>query len=441
MNFPFSGCLRLCLKFSSPLVALLIASGPLQAQTLSLQRAVELALTHSAGSISAQAEVQRTFASYLELRNNYIPQVTVGSGLGYSYGFPLTLEGAAPSLVTVVGQSTVFNPSQSQFTHAAKTEWRAAQFQDKDARNAIIQDVAVSYAELAKWEARLGRLQQAESQSLSMETAVTERIQEGVDKLMDLTKAKLATAQVRLHLAQARGAEDVLRRHLASLTGLPLASIQIDAQSIPAMPSFDSEEDLSAKAVASSPVIKAADQNAVAASFRASGEHRALLPSVDFAAQYARFATFNNYDVFYRNFQPNNATFGVSVRFPFFNAPQKARAEAADADARKAKEQAQAARNQVSEDTARLQHAVEQLAAARDVAQLDYELAQSNLEATQTRISAATASLHELADARVLANEKFLAFQDADFEYERARLNLMRSTGDLEHWALQTAQK
>jgi len=441
MNLRLSGCLRQCSKFPVLFVALLAVSGNLWAQTLPLQRAIELALAHSTASISAQADIQHAFASYSELRDNYIPQVTVGSGLGYSYGFPLTLEGAAPSLVTVVGQSTVFNPSQQQFMHAAKTEWRAAQLQDKDARNAVIQDVAISYADLAKWEARLGRLQQAESQALSMETAVTERIQEGVDKLMDLTRAKLATAQVRLHLAQARGAEDVLQRHLANLTGLPLSSIQVDAQSIPAMPALNSEEDLPSKAVADSPMVKAADQHALAAVFRASGEHRALLPSIDFAAQYARFATFNNYDVFYRNFQPNNATFGVSVRFPFFNGPQKERAKAADADALKSKQQAQAARNQVSEDTARLQHAAEQLAAARDVAQLDYELAQSMLEATQTRISAATASLHELADARSLANEKFLAFQDADFEYQRGRLNLMRSTGELEKWALQTAQK
>ena len=440
MKLRSSGCLRQRFTFFF-VISLLAFSGVVQAQTLPLQRAVELALAHSTGSISAQADVQRALASYMELRNNYIPQVTVGSGLGYSYGFPLTLEGAAPSLVTVVGQSTVLNLSQQQFMHAAKTEWQAAQFQGKDQRNAIIQDVTISYAELAKWQARLKRLQDAESQALAMETAVTERIQEGVDSLIELNKAKLVTAQVRLHTAQARGAQDVLERHLAHLTGLPLSSIQIDPRSIPPMPALNTEEDLSTQAVVSSPAIKAADEHALAAAFRATGEHRALLPSIDFAAQYARFATFNNYEVFYQHFQPNNATFGVSMRFPLFNSPQRARARAAEAEALKAKQQAEAARDQVSEDTARLERAAEQLAAARDVAQLDYELAQSTFEAAQTRADAGTGTLHELADARSQTNEKYLIFQDADFEYQRARLNLMRLTGDLEKWAMQTPQK
>jgi outer membrane protein TolC len=81
---------------------------------------------------------------------------------------------------------------------------------------------------------------------------------------------------------------------------------------------------------------------------------------------------------------------------------------------------------------------VEQLEAARDVAQLEYQLAQSGLEAAQTRIDAKTGTYHELADAGVQADERYLLYQDADFEYQRARMNLLRATGDLEKWALTT---
>ena len=436
MKFRLAGCLRRKFDFFCLFATLFSLSHGLSAQTLPLQRAIELALGHSTGSLSSRADVQRAFASYLEIRNNYIPQVGTGSGLGYSYGFPLTLEGAAPSIITVAGQSTVFNPSQQQFMQAAKKEWGASQFQEKDQRNAVIQDVAISYAELSKWETRMVRLQTAETQTAEMEKAVSERLQEGVDSAIDLNKAKLATARVRLHMAEANGAADALRRHLSNLTGLPLSSIQIEPQSIPSLPAASTDEDLSAKAQASSPLIKSAEQHALAQIFKAKGEHRALLPSVDFAAQYARLARYNNYDKFYLNYQPNNATIGVSIRFPFLNAPQRARAQAADAEAQKAKQQAEQARNQVSEDTAKLQRAVEQLAAAREVAQLEYDLAQSTLDATQTRINAGTGALHDLADARVQTNERFLSFQDADFQYQRARLNLMRATGDLEKWAM-----
>jgi len=412
-----------------------------QAEPLPLERAIRLALAHSTTTAIADADVQRTIAGYRELRNNFIPQLVVGSGLGWSYGFPLTIEGSAPSLVTAMAQSSVFNPAQNQYLGAAKADIHAAEFKSKDQRAAVIQDVAISYAELAKWEARLTRLQQDESQALQIEKAVASRVQQGVDSTTDLNKAKLAAARVRLHRAEANGSADVLRHHLADLTGVPATSFELVPESIPALPPAAVEEDAAAKAVASSPTIKFADQHSLAEAMRAKAEHRAIYPTLDFSAQYARLSTFNNYFEFYKKFSPDNATIGVAIRLPIFNASQRARAQEADFAAVRAKKEAEAARNQVSEETLKLQRAAEQLEAARDVAQLEYELAQSALEASQTRIQSQTGTYHELADAQVQANERYLLYQDADFEFQRARVNLLRATGDLEKWALPGAAK
>jgi outer membrane protein TolC len=284
-------------------------------------------------------------------------------------------------------------------------------------------------------------LQQDQTHAENMEQAVAERLQQGVDSAVDLNKAKLTVARVRLHQAEARGSADVLRSHLSKLTGVPAASIDIAPETIPALPPVAPQEDLSERAVASSPAVKIADQHSLAESMRALGEHRSLLPSIDFSAQYARFSTFNHYAEYlpYGSFRPDNATIGVALKIPLFNASQRSRTDAAQAEALKAKSQAVAARNQVAEDTLKLQRTAEQLQAAREVAQLEYQLAQSSLEAAQTRVDAKTGTLHELADARVQAAERYLLFQDADFEYQRVRLNLLRATGDLEKWALPDA--
>ncbi len=427
------------LQLPTLLAALLAITARGQAEPLPLERAIRLALAHSSGSAIAAADVQRAFASYRELRNNYYPQLNAGSGLGWSYGFPLAIEGSAPALVNVGAQSTVFNPAQHQFLKAAQVDWHASEFQDKDQRNGVIQDVALTYAELAKWEARLERLQQDETQARQMEQTVEERVQEGVDSAVDLNKAKLTAARVRLHRAEARGSADVLRRHLSTLTGLPVASIELAPETVPPLPPVGAEEDLAQKAVAASPAIQVAEQHSLAEAMRAAGEHNALRPSIDFAAQYARLSKFNNYDQYYRKYQPNSATIGIALRIPIFNASQRARAEAAGADALKAKKQAQATRDQVAEETLKLQRTAEQLDAAREVAQLEYQLAQSGLEAAQTRVDAKTGTMHELADARVQAAERYLLFQDADFDYQRVRVNLLRATGDLEKWALPNA--
>ena len=92
------------------------------AEPLPLKRAVELALTHSTVTGIATADMQHAYSAYRESRNNYVPQLVIGSGLGKSWGFPLTLEGSAPSIFNVNAQSALFNPGLQAFVHAAKSE-------------------------------------------------------------------------------------------------------------------------------------------------------------------------------------------------------------------------------------------------------------------------------------------------------------------------------
>jgi outer membrane protein TolC len=437
------------------ILAFLLLPASLLAEPVSLKRVVELALTHATGAAITAADEALASASYQELRNEYIPQLSSGAGLGYSYGFPLALEGSAPALFNVTAQSALLHPALRDFTRAAKADSAVAALKTKDERNQIIQDAALSYAELAKWEQRLARLQETEAAANKMQAAVADRVQEGIDSELDGTKARLSAARVRLRIAEAQGAADVLREHLAKLTGLPAANIQTDPDSIPAPPVAAATEDAAKDAATTNPSVEAAVEHARAQYLRAQGEHKSLWPSIDFAAQYALLSRFNNYQNYYipsrpcttslgeflcvtSSFQQNNATIGVSIRFPIFNSSQRSHAQAADADARKATKQAEAARNQVSEETLRLQRSVVQMQAARDVAQLEYEIAQKNLTAVQIRIDAGTATLHDLDDARSQASERFIALQDVTFELERSQLGVLRSTGDLEKWALGT---
>ena len=249
-------------------------------------------------------------------------------------------------------------------------------------------------------------------------------------------KAHLSTARLRLRLAEARGAIDVLRNRLSHLTGLPAASIETASESMPALPEVKQDDDLPGKAIQSSPSVNFAQSRATAESFRARGEHRAMLPSVDFAAQYALLAAYNNYQDFFQpgSFQRHNATIGVVIKFPIFSPTQRARADAADATALKAKKDAEGAKNQVSEETLRLQRSVEQMAAAQEVADLEYRVGQSDLESLQVRLDAGSANWHDVQDAREQQSERYNSLQDANFQLERARITLLRATGELESW-------
>lgn len=407
----------------------------LSAAPIPLKQAVELALAHSATASAAAAQQHEAAAAYLETKNQYLPQVIAGSGLGGSWGFPLSLEGAPPSLFNVTAQSALINPALRDFVRSAKEQANASLLQAQDQREQVMQDTVITYAELAKWEAMITDLRQNAADAEKTKGVIIERIHAGIDTQIDDEKAQLAIARTKLRMAQAEGAMDVLREHLASLTGINATSIQIVPESIPALPQItENDADLQQEALDSSPALKAAQTKARAQYLRAEGEHRSLWPSVDFAAQYALLSNFNNYSEFYKTFERNNASVGVAIRFPFLNPSQHAHAQEADAAALHAQKDAENARNQVSEQTLKLQHSVEQLAAAQEVASLEYQLAQSNLQTIQIRMNTTNANVHDLEDARAQTSERYYALQDANFQLEQVQIALLRARGKLQSW-------
>lgn len=424
-------------------VPILFRPTSLSAEPITLRHAVELALQHATGIGIATADEQRSTAFYHELRNSYIPQVNVGPGIGYSDGFPLSLEGAAPSLVNVTAQSALFHPELKFFLQADRSDIKDAELRLKDQRNGVIQDTVLSYAELAKWERRLSGLRETQGEEEKMQMAVEDRVKEGIDSEMDATRARLSVARVRLRIVEASGSADVLREHLAKLLGVTRETLEIDPDSMPALPAMKEDANVPSKASEENPAVQAAIEHERAQFLRVKGAKRALWPNLDFASQYANLASFNNYEKYFsgvngRAFQPNNFTIGVALHLPFFNFSQRYKIDEAKADSARATSEAQGARNQMTEDILRLQRSVSQLQAGRDVAELEYEIAQQSVEATKTRMDAGTANLHDLDTAQLQMNERFIALQDTSFELERSQVALMRQTGDLEHWVMGT---
>jgi outer membrane protein TolC len=404
------------------------------AEPLPFRQAVELAVKRSA-VISATDQV-RAHESYLAAARMYIPQMIVGSGLAKSFGFPLSIEGSAPSVLNVNATGYLINPGHREIVRAAHTEWDASAFSAEDRRQQAILDAASTYTQLDRLVTALHLLRQQEQEAGRAEQITAERAQAGVEPQLELTRAKLATARVRMSIAQVEGSVDMLRNVLAQLTGVPAAGIETVTESIPQLPQANQNHDLAAKTASANPSVKLAFAEADAKQFRARGEHRELLPAVDFVGQYGLFAAYNNYQDFFRQFQRNNGVIGVAIRFPFFNMSQRARAAAADAEAVQARRQAEDAKNKVSNETRRLQRDVAQLAAAREVARLEYQLARADVDTVQTKVQAGTATLRDEANARLAESQKYSAYLDASYQLEQAEMQLLRSTGELEKWAL-----
>jgi outer membrane protein TolC len=422
------------------LVAILcmLAAPWVQAQKVSFREALDLALKHSSGMGMAQADQMHAHQDYLQARDAFIPEVTLGSGLANVWGYPMSIEGSAPSVFNVSAHSYLLNFGQRDYMRAAHSDWDAANTLFDDQRQATMLETALTYIQLDQESAKLTTLQQEASESSRLAEIGQQRLQAGVDSKVDLTKASLNAARVRMRLAQVQGEVDLLRQRLAQLTGLDAHAVATDPASIPPPPDFHQQDNLAARAIANNAAIKAADERAKSAALRAEAEHKQLYPSVDFVANYGLFTKYDGLDLLFPQgrFSQNNATLGVAIRVPFLNSAQRRHAGAADADALKAKEQATAMREQLANETLQLQRSVEQLAAAGEVAQLEFELAQAESDAIPARIEGGTATIKDEVAAHIETGDKQAALLDAQFAVERARLQLLRNLGALEGWAM-----
>ena len=421
--------------------AFALAVTPAVAQ-ISFTTAVDLALRNSQKVQMAEAEAAKAQAVLEQAKDVYIPTLSGGSGLGWSYGFPL----GQPSVFNFTSQSLVFSFSQKDYIRAAEASLNAADLALRDARQAVAEDAAVTYLALDHDQQRQAVLGEQTDFAAKLVSIVQNRLDAGQDTPIDLTTAKLSAAQIRLARLRAEDESTADQAHLARLTGLPAQGLTVIPSSIPEIAT--QTEDTVGEAPLTSPGVESAYAIAKAKQQTAFGDSRYLWrPQVYFVAQYSLFAKFNNYDQFYQHFQYNNAGIGVDIRLPIFDRVQRAKAHESAADAARAQHEADAARDQFFEGRLKLRHVTAELAARTEVAVLDQQLAQQQLAVMEVQLKSGTGNPSgppmtpkDEQLSRIAEREKFLAVLDAEFQVRQAQINLMRQTGELEPWLKAAAQ-
>ncbi len=178
--------MKFCMSvIKSGLLLLVMGSAGLLAQEapapIPFRTTIELALKNSPTSGVASADLQRARASYLQARDLFLPQATLGSGLAFSYGFPLSLEGSAPSVFNVNIQEFIFNPAQRAYIKAAKTGIDQTASQNADRRNDTIMETAVDYIQLDTIQSSITILHEQQDMAAKLEDIVSQRVQAGLD--------------------------------------------------------------------------------------------------------------------------------------------------------------------------------------------------------------------------------------------------------------------
>ena len=142
-------------------------------------------------------------------------------------------------------------------------------------------------------------------------------------------------------------------------------------------------------------------------------------------------AEFNNYQEYFQRYQRNNAQLGVSLQLPLFVGPGvSAQAARAAADVARLKIQSDDARNRIRSDIQASFREVRKAAASAEVARLDLEVAREQLSVNLAQMQEGRTA-PQVEESRIVENDKWIAFYDAQYGIERARWNVLRLTGQL----------
>src|SRR5262249_39705238 len=114
------------------------------------KQAVARALLNSREVALAQVQYNASRSTVAVDRAAFKPNLFTGSGAAYTYGFPQTVSGAAPSIVNLSYLQSIFNPSLSGQAEAAESRSEAQRLELEKTRNAVILQTISSYLELAK---------------------------------------------------------------------------------------------------------------------------------------------------------------------------------------------------------------------------------------------------------------------------------------------------
>lgn len=424
------------------LIAATLWSAPaLASAQVTLTAVVDRAQRRSNQVRLAEAGVLKAQAALAQAKDAYIPSVDFGSGLP---AFPdVGFTGGVPSILNGTAQSLVFSLPQIQYIKAARAGVSAANLNLKGAREQVALDASTDYIELAAVNGELAAAHQQDDFAERLVTIEQERAEAGVDPLSDLLQAKLTAAELklkRLHLETRAG---TLAEELATLTGLPAASIVPEDASIPEIPAVKASEESQVPLAVQSAQMLAVSKQKVARGDTLSN----YLPQISFGALYERNTTIlNDFNNYYKNPIPtNNFTSGFSIEIPLFDLGRSAKARESAADALKVTVEAEEAKRQNDVQIAELNSSLRELDTLAEIATLKQQIAAEQLKTVLAQMELGNGSgagpdaqpqLSPKAEqlARIDERQKYEDALEAIFNLDKTRLNLLCALGHMDDW-------
>ena len=420
---------------SKALVLALALASALRAEVfpMTLRQAVDTALKQNPDLTLARLDQEKARQGVRVARDPFSPKLVVGSGLALTDGYPMSIQGAAPSIFQANATEFLFNRPQSYAVAQARENVRGAEFGVAVKREEVAYRAASLYLD-AERAARIGALARKDADSMQLVLdAVQAQVREGRALPLNEKQAAYNLAHVRQVAERLEADQETAETALAIALGFAAQDrVQPveEERTAPALPK--SEDEAIQSALEGSKELRQLESQIAAKRLEMRGAQAARLPRIDLVAQYALLSNINNYAQYFVKYQPNNVQLGMSFQIPLLSGPGVgAQAAQSQADVDRLRVQVNSTRNRITSDIQQAFREEKTAATAADVARLDLEVAREQLSVLLAQMQEGRAPLREVEEARVLENDKWIAFYDAQYGVEKARWNLLRVSGGL----------
>ncbi|MGC1290502.1 MAG: TolC family protein [Candidatus Acidiferrales bacterium] len=400
----------------------------------SLAEVVRLALAHSPDLALARVRYSVAKNTAGVDRANFLPNLYTGSGAAYTNGFPQTPSGSAPAVFEMSYNQALLDKQQRGQLHADEDLAKNEEVAYQNARENVIVSAASSYLELADVQRSLQVLQGERDSAQQILQLTQQREAAGLELPIAVTQSQLQLAKVEQRIVHYQDREQVLSEQLRKMTGLPADQpLQASSGDTLASESAEPASNVVTDVVEHSSALREAENYRLSRQQLLRGAKGSYWPTIDIIGEYSVLSKINNYQEFFAKFQRNNVNVGIEVNIPIFAAKTSSQVALARSNFEEANLELAAARSAVEQGAEQKVQALKEADAAREVARLDLQVAQEQLQDMEAKFNQGQGhvTLGQLEQARVAENEKWLTFLDAGLSHERAQLDLLQATGQL----------
>ena len=409
-----------------------LASASAEVRSLTLPQALQIAAQQNPDVALSRLDTQRAEASIHVAQDPFRPKVYGGSGLAYTYGYPNSIDGNAPSLFEVKTQMALFDRSKSYAVVSARESARGAQ----QGAQAKAEEVAYQAADLFLTASQV----EHESETLSrqipnlqsvLDTMAT-AVSEGTELPLEQKRAQLNLALSQERLESAHLDSDYYEMMLAVALGFPATDRVKPVESeLSFISSPPSETQAADTAMRNNKELRQMQSNVLAKQMDVRSFKAERLPKVDLVAQYALFAKYN-YVNYFQKFQRNNFQLGASVTIPFLTGTASTGyAQQSYIDMQKLRIQMDQVRNRIMSDTRRSYEQWKKAQSIRSLSRMQLDFAREELTVLLAQNGEGRAPLSRIEQARIEESNRWIAFYEADLQEVRAKLAILRQTGNL----------